>query len=58
MTATDGNNLTSQATKTVTVNAQNTSPAQYVNQIATNYSTSSHTSGSVTVWRTDRSGSG
>ena len=52
VTATDGNNLTSQATKTVTVNAQNTSPAQYVNQIATNYSTSSHTSGSVTVWRT------
>jgi hypothetical protein len=52
VTATDGNNLTSNATKTVTVNAQNTSPAQYVNQIATNYSTSSHTSGSVTVWRT------
>jgi parallel beta-helix repeat protein len=52
VTATDGNNLTSQATKTVTVSAQNASPAQYVNQIATNYSTSSHTSGSVTVWRT------
>ena len=52
VTTTDGNNLTSQATKSVTVNAQNTSPAQYVNQIATNYSTSSHTSGSVTVWRT------
>jgi parallel beta-helix repeat protein len=52
VTATDGNNLTNQATKTVNVSAQNTSPAQYVNQIATNYSTSSHTSGSVTVWRT------
>src|ERR1700722_18424326 len=52
VTATDSNNLTSQATKTVTVTAQNTSPAQYVNQIATNYSTTSHTSGSVTVWRT------
>jgi parallel beta-helix repeat protein len=52
VTATDGNSLTSKATKTVTVTAQNTSPAQYVNQIATNYSTSSHTSGSVTVWRT------
>jgi parallel beta-helix repeat protein len=52
VTATDGNNLTSQATKSVTVNAQSTSPAQYVNQIATNFSTSSHTSGSVTVWRT------
>jgi parallel beta-helix repeat protein len=52
VTATDGNNLTDNATKTVTVSAQNTSPAQYVNQIATNYSTTSHTSGSVTVWRT------
>jgi parallel beta-helix repeat protein len=52
VTATDGNNLTDNATKTVTVSAQNTSPAQYVNQIATNFSTSSHTSGSVTVWRT------
>jgi parallel beta-helix repeat protein len=51
VTATDGSNLTSNATKTVTVNAQSTSPAQYVNQIATNYSTTSHTSGSVTVWR-------
>ena len=39
VTATDGNNLTDNATKTVTVTAQNTSPAQYVNQIATNYST-------------------
>ena len=53
VTATDGNNLTSKATKTVTVSAQNTSPAQYVNQIATNYSTTPHTSGSVTVWRTN-----
>jgi parallel beta-helix repeat protein len=52
VTATDGNNLTDNATKSVTVSAQNTSPAQYVNQIATNYSTTSHTSGSVTVWRT------
>jgi parallel beta-helix repeat protein len=51
VTTTDGNNLTSNATKTVTVSAQNTSPAQYVNQIATNWSTNSHTSGSVTVWR-------
>ena len=53
VTATDGNNLTSKAAKTVTVSAQNTSPAQYVNQIATNYSTAPHTSGSVTVWRTN-----
>ena len=52
VTATDGNSLTSKATKAVTVTTQNVSPAQYVNQIATNYSTTSHTSGSVTVWRT------
>ena len=43
---TDGNGLTATATKTVTVTAQPASPAKYVNQIATNYSTNSHTSGS------------
>ena len=48
MTAKDGNNLTSQATKNVAA----LPTAKYVNQIATNYSTSSHTSGSVTVYRT------
>ncbi len=51
VTATDGNGLTSQATQTVTVSSSGTSQAKYVNQIATNYSTSSHTSGYVTVWR-------
>ena len=52
VTATDGNGLTSQATQTVTVSPQSSSPAKYVNQIATNYSTNSHTSGYVTVYRT------
>ena len=52
VTVTDGNGLTSTATQTVTVSAQQASTAKFVNQIATNYSTNSHTSGSVTVWRT------
>ena len=52
VTVTDGTNLTGTATQTVTVNPASSSPAKYVNQIATNYSTTSHTSGSVTVWRT------
>jgi parallel beta-helix repeat protein len=52
VTVTDGNNLTDTATRTVTVNAQTTAPAKFVNQIATNYSTKSHTSGYITVWRT------
>jgi hypothetical protein len=58
VTATDGNGLTSQATQAVTVNPAAAGPATYVNQIATNYSTSSHTSGSVTVWRTGGVGAG
>jgi len=49
VTVTDGNNLTSTTNQTVTVRA---AKAKYVNQIATNSSTSSHTSDSVTVWRT------
>jgi parallel beta-helix repeat protein len=52
VTVTDNNGLTATATKNVTVNAQSASPAKFVNQIATNYSTNPHTSGSVTVWRT------
>jgi len=52
VTVTDGTNLTGTATQTVTVNPASSSPAKYLNQIATNYSTTSHTSGSVTVWRT------
>jgi parallel beta-helix repeat protein len=51
VTVTDGNNLTSTASQTVTATAA-TTKAKYVNQIATNSSASSHTSGSVTVWRT------
>src|SRR5260221_234374 len=48
----DGTTAGPQATATVTVNPASSSPAKYLNQIATNYSTTSHTSGSVTVWRT------
>ena len=59
VTVTDGNGLTSQASQTVTVSAQQQgSNARYINQIATNYSTTSHTSGSVTVWRTGGVGAG
>jgi parallel beta-helix repeat protein len=49
VTVTDGNNNTSQATQSVTVNANK---AKYVNSIGTNSSATSHTSESVTVWRT------
>jgi parallel beta-helix repeat protein len=49
VTVTDSNNNTGQTTKSVTVNAHT---AAYVNSIATNSSTASHTSDSVTVWRT------
>jgi parallel beta-helix repeat protein len=53
VTVTDTSNLTSQATQTVTVSQATTTTAKYVNQIATNYSTSAgKTSGYVTVWRT------
>jgi parallel beta-helix repeat protein len=52
VTVTDGSGQTSTATQTVTVSAQQASTARFINQIATNYSTNSHTSGSVTVWRT------
>jgi PKD repeat protein len=53
VTVTDSDGTTSTATSSVTVTPPATgSPASYVNQIATNYSTSSHTSGYVAVWRT------
>jgi len=59
VTVTDGNGLTSQASQTVTVSAQQQgSNARYISQIATNYSTTSHTSGSVTVWRVGGVGAG
>jgi len=51
VTVTDGNNMTSTASQNVTATAAS-SNARYINQIATNTSTNSHTSGSVTVWRT------
>ena len=51
VTVTDGNNMTSTASQNVTATAAS-SNAKYVSQIATNTSTNSHTSGSVTVWRT------
>jgi parallel beta-helix repeat protein len=49
VTVTDANGLTSTATQSVTVSAPPT--ARYVNSIATNSSSSAHTSGHVTVWR-------
>jgi hypothetical protein len=52
VTVTDGNGATAQATQTVTVSSAATTSAKYVNQIASNCSTSSHASGHVTVWRT------
>jgi parallel beta-helix repeat protein len=52
VTVTDTANLTGTAQHAVTVQAAGGNPA-FVNQIATNYSTSAHTSGSVTVWRTE-----
>lgn len=48
---TDGNGLTSTASQLVSVGAPAPPTAAYVSQIATNYSTNSHTSGYVTVWR-------
>jgi parallel beta-helix repeat protein len=54
VTATDTGGLSSTATAAVTANPSGGGAAAitYVNQIATNYSTSSHSSGSITVWRT------
>ena len=52
VTVTDGNNMTSTASRTVSATTAASSNAKYINQIATNTSTNSHTSGSVTVWRT------
>jgi parallel beta-helix repeat protein len=56
VTVTDANGLTSTATQSVTVSAPPT--ARYVNSIATNSSTSVHTSGHVTVWRSAGVGAG
>ncbi|HTZ44847.1 MAG TPA: PKD domain-containing protein [Jatrophihabitans sp.] len=52
LTVTDPGGLSATATGTVAVSAPTPpSSAKYVGQIATNYSTSRHTSGSITVWR-------
>jgi PKD repeat protein len=52
VTVTDTGGLTSSATRTVTVGSGSTpTPAAYVSQIATNYSTSTKTTGTITVWR-------
>ncbi len=50
VTVTDTSGLSAVAQKTVTATPGSNNPA-FVNQIATNYSTSTHTSGNVTVWR-------
>ena len=54
VTVTDSGGLSSSATSTVAANPAGggSGPIAYVSQIATNYSTSPHTSGYVTVWRT------
>jgi PKD repeat protein len=52
VTVTDTDGLSSTDTRTVTVTAATTSPPGYVGSIANNYSTSTHTSGSLTVWKT------
>ncbi|HEY2041942.1 MAG TPA: PKD domain-containing protein [Jatrophihabitans sp.] len=52
LTVTDTSGLTGTSTATVSVTASTGGAVSYVNQIATNYSTSVHTSGYVTVWRT------
>jgi parallel beta-helix repeat protein len=52
VTVTDTANLTATTQQTVTVAGGATNPA-FVNQIATNYSTTAHSSGSITVWRTE-----
>ncbi|MGN6130922.1 MAG: PKD domain-containing protein [Nocardioidaceae bacterium] len=53
VTVTDTSGLSGSATTSVTVSTSAPAAApSYVSQIATNYSTSSKTSGSITVWRT------
>jgi len=53
LTVTDTDGLSSTASASVSVSASGGgTAASYVSQIATNYSTSPHTSGSITVWRT------
>ena len=51
VTVTDTSNLTASATQQVSVSASTSSTPKYVNTVANNYSTSTHTSGYITVWR-------
>ena len=51
VTVTDTSNLTASATQQVNVSASTSSTPKYVNTVANNYSTSTHTTGYITVWR-------
>ena len=52
VTVTDTASLSASASAVVQVTSTSPVAISYVNQIAANYSTSPHTSGSITVWRT------
>ncbi len=51
VTVTNTSGLSNTATQTVTATTASSTPPSYVNTIANNYSTSTHTSGYITVWR-------
>jgi PKD repeat protein len=51
VTVTNASGLSSTKTQTVTVNAPTASPPSFVSAVATNYSTSTKSSGYITVWR-------
>jgi parallel beta-helix repeat protein len=52
VTVTDTSSLSASATQSVTATSSSTSSTpKYVNTVANNYSTSTHTSGYITVWR-------
>ncbi len=51
VTVTDTSNLSANATQTVTASSSTSTPPKFVNTVANNYSTKSHTSAYITVWR-------
>jgi parallel beta-helix repeat protein len=51
VTVTNASGLSSATTQTVTVNAPTASPPSFVSTVANNYSTSTKSSGYITVWR-------
>lgn len=51
VTVTDTSNLSATATQSVTASTATSSTPKYVGSVANNYSTSTHTSGYITVWR-------